>query len=403
MFEIDVVSEPTSAFSVDGIIENDDFASLARYDESLVKPALLLADHVNLATARVDMMRMTKADAFENNRMPMRFLHRYAWLSKDRDQESLRILGLTQSALASAADLAPFTSGASPADPGWWDQVGAFEIKYKEQIMLYRRALGEILAQRWRDLQSTELELATEAGILTIDAWNAEESSPFSLSWHEVAAQYWAAAVDQMTTRLGSRPHGLMMETYAKRVLGIEDAKASRAGDSRVSVATMLAGAAPALSSMTVAEILDLRKSASDHLAPFRSEMLRIADEVTGVEEMTTAELAAEVEWRWARDVQPALSELEHDLKHGRYGSQLINSWVDDKGGAVAGGIALVAGVGTIFAGLAALVPAGIAATYPFVQALNETRKANAAAKKHRLYFLHTASAQVAKRKKTQR
>jgi hypothetical protein len=125
--------------------------------------------------------------------------------------------------------------------------------------------------------------------------------------------------------------------------------------------------------------------------------MLRIADEVTKAN-VSTVDLGREIEWRWARDVQPALEELEHDLREGVYGKQLMNALVSDKGGALASGIALVAGVGTVLAGLAALVPAGTAAAYPFVQALNETRKTNAAAKKHRLYFLHAASLKLKKR-----
>lgn len=403
MFEIDVISEPTEAFADGGVIPNGDFLALTRYDEALVKPALLIADHVSLATARVDMMRMTQADAFENSRMPMRFLHRYASLSRSRDAHALEILGLTETVLASRADLAPFETEDSTGTSAWWEQVGAFETKYKEQIVLYRTSFATILKRRWEDLQSPELTPAIEAGLLNVEAWNEDESDPFSLSWTEVAAQYWASAVNQMATRIGAGAHSLMLEPHAeRRFKPLSNGDLSgRSSDARVQIATMLVGMAPVLASMSVSEILDVRTAAVDYLAPFRGEMLKLADEIASETGESTESLAAEVEWRWARDVQPALSDLEREMRAGTFGRHLVDSFVSDKGAAISGGVAIAAGIGTVFAGLGALVPAGVAAVYPFARALNETLKSNAAAKSHKFYFLHAASQQLARTRRS--
>jgi hypothetical protein len=70
VFEIDVVSEPSANFSMGGIVRNEDIASVTKYDEGLIKPALLVADKVRLITLREDIAAFVVADAWENSGAP---------------------------------------------------------------------------------------------------------------------------------------------------------------------------------------------------------------------------------------------------------------------------------------------------------------------------------------------
>lgn len=157
MFDIDVVSDPVSNFSVDGWISNDAYSRLTAFDESLVKPALVLADRVNLYTVRVDFDRTTAAAAFENKNMPMRFLHAFASVCRAGDLELLETLGLDQKFLPTADELSLFSSS-TPRDKQWWKAVGKFEKKYSGPIVDYRTSFHRILRQRHEDLEAPHLQ-----------------------------------------------------------------------------------------------------------------------------------------------------------------------------------------------------------------------------------------------------
>src|SRR5665811_1434932 len=90
-------------------------------------------------------------------------------------------------------------------------------------------------------------------------------------------------------------------------------------------LASVLTAQLPGLSDMPIDEILGLRADLSPHLSPFRSEMLTIAEEISAAHDEKPFDLAREAERRWIRDVAPALREIEHLVRKGRYGRNLLS------------------------------------------------------------------------------
>ncbi|MER3387941.1 MAG: hypothetical protein RIC81_06920 [Microcella pacifica] len=396
MFEMDVVSDPIGNISVDGWVSNDKYKAITEFDESLIKPALLLADCATLYTMRVDFSRSTDAEAFANSNMPMRFLHSFAAVC-EADEPTLQLLGLNRSTLPSRSELALFGRD-KELDEEWWEAVSNFEKKYKEQILDYRSGFHKILRARHFDLESEGLSLAESKGVLKVLPWNANEVSPFHLSWDTVKRDYFESAVSQMADRLVVGTSPISIEPAARASITPSPPTSNLGSETTMQVSTVLANQVPGLALMTVSEILDLRSDNQAYLAPFRSAIFDVAQGVAGAEGASLQEVEKLAKIAWEREVAPALRELEFQLERAGFGKKLLSTVLEDKGAAVAATASLALGFGTVVAGLAALVPAAMAATYPVAKALAETGNERRLSKQNRMYFLYQASKAAKKR-----
>jgi hypothetical protein len=390
MFEIEVVSDPVANFSVDGWLSNDRYKALTQFDETLVKPALLLADRATLYTRRVDFSKSTDAAAFENSNMPMRFLHAFAAVCAG-GEDTLKLLGLEHAKLPSTKELAIFANQ-PPIDDEWWKAVGAFEKKYSQQILDYRDGFHAILRTRHFDLESDGLSLAESKGVLEVFPWNADTVSPFQLTWDHLAQDYFQDAVNQMAERLEVGSNPISIEPAALALLRPTSSSAGPTSETTMYVSSLLASQVPGLAVMTIEELLELREDNAQYLAPFRSAILEIADNVAGAEGATPQEIEKLTKIAWEREAAPALRELEFQLESANLGRKVLDTIMEDKGAAVAAGASLALGFGTVLAGLVALIPAAMAAAYPVAKAVTQRGKERRLAKQNRMYFLYRAS-----------
>jgi hypothetical protein len=397
MFEIEVVSDPVANFSVDGWVANDRYKAMTQFDESLVKPALLLADKATLYTMRVDFSRSTDAAAHENSNMPMRFLHAFAAICS-AGPDTLELVGLGQSKLPSRRELAIFTKGHTVGDE-WWDAVSKFEKKYKQQILDYRDGFHAILTARHFDLESESLDLAVSKGVLQVRAWNADSVTPYQMTWSPMAREYFENAVAQMADRLESGSNPISIEPAARASIRPAEADGGPTSETTMHVSNVLASRVPGLAQMSIDELLDLREDNQQYLAPFRSAILEMAQNVAGAEGASPREIEKLTKIAWEREAAPALRELEFRLEGATFGRKLLDTVMEDKGAAVSAGAALVMGFGTVLAGLVALVPAAMAAAYPVAKAVAERGTERRLAKQNRMYFLYQASKAAAKRR----
>jgi hypothetical protein len=392
MFEVDIVSDPSLAHSTAGSILNEHYGMVTSYDESLVKPALLVADKVRLITMRKDLIQFETAEAYENSRMPLRYTMAFARLSLRPRRDDLLALGFTEGDFADVNDATNLLTAADIRVA-----LLSFAQKYNDQITNYQTIYDAVLRKRVTDLQSPGIEKAKAAGLLDEIAWyDGGEISIDALVWNEGVGRYLTDAVIGVAERIIGSHGSVLLEPGAIRILNSADSRAPKAAqkkpelDLAAGVATAVTGRLPGLSDMPFDEVLDLRDDLEDYLAPFRGAMAELADEIASAGKGST-DLVSEVERQWVRKIDPTLSEMRAAIGRGSYRRNLLGTFAEDKAALASSGSSIALGVGSIFAGFGALIPSGVTAAFPFVRALNETLKARDDVRKNRLYFLYRA------------
>jgi hypothetical protein len=396
MFEVEVVSDPAIAYSTRGRVLNEDYAMITSYDEALVKPALLVADRVRLTTMRRDMVQFESAGALANSRMPMRYILAFASLSRYGSPEDLASANLQRQ------DLAETNDADTLLDMEKFDiaRLEAFAQKYDEQIFKYQSAFAAILRKRVADLNSTGLTRAKELGLLEETSWYGGDLSIKDLVWTAGVNEYLTDAVRGVADRIVRARGSVLLEPGAIKVFGVDepsvrDPTQTPSGlDISAALATVVTGRLPGLTGMPLDEVFDMRESLRDYLDPFRAAMAQLADDIASTDD-SPSDLTHEVERRWVREIAPSLSEMRASLSQGSYRRNLLSSFAEDKATIATSGSSIALGIGSIFAGLGALIPAAATAAFPFVRALNETLKAKDEVRKNRLYFLYQAQRQT--------
>jgi hypothetical protein len=140
------------------------------------------------------------------------------------------------------------------------------------------------------------------------------------------------------------------------------------------------------LEDLSIVEVLDLREDLRDYLPHFRSEMVRLSEDVSAME---TADIANEIDRRWHLDLAPVLEEIRRAVAKARYPRKLIDVVTSDakSTASLAGSLALAAG--SLAAGLGSLIPAVTAAAYPFVKARMLAEEEMEKARQNKLFFLY--------------
>lgn len=395
MFIVDVISEPLAMMRSIRGFDDIDLHQITTYDLSLVKPALLFADRVNLVSYRIDLQAQVVSDAFRNSRMPMRYIHAYAALTLRLEEKELEWIGMPHDMLCSKEDAeALFERRMSLVE---------FASKYDDQIRLHQRLVGRILRARRDALLSDELDLAVRRNILDCSSWNLAVPSPYEMSWPDVREAYLPNAIATVVHRLATSKGVPLLEPGAelqlRQVLGRKGVvKAVRSHESLrapVAIATAITSSLPGLNELSVAEIIELRESLSDYLPAFRAAMIELSGEVSKQTVSDAASLASEIDLYWQRDISPVLQDISREVSRAQYPRRLLSAFSSDKSVLAGTASAVVLAAGSIFAGAGTLIPAAAAAAFPFVKALNDTINSRDDIRKNRLYFLYAVQQRI--------
>lgn len=403
VFKVDVISEPAAALSPDGSLWGVAAKRLAQHDLSLVKPALLFADHVELISFRMDMQTIVESDAIKHFRMPMRLTGSFAGVSFRRNGSELEELGLSINDLCSVEEAENFFT--NPGDS--FETLRSFNDRHIEKIVKFRSAMHSVLLERRDGLMSPELDIAIKRGILECSGWSSVQPDPAELVWYDVWNEFIPYTVQCILHRMTESPNVALLDPGARisisqsvgsesliQLTGVSKGTALPAG-----VAGSLMAHLPGLSEIPVDELLDLRESLNDYLPAFRGELVSLADEIEAQEDMDADALGAEIERRWHRDMAPVLQEIRQEVQRASYPKSLLNSFSGDKATMASTATSVVLAAGSVFAGAGTLIPAAAAAAFPFVSALNESIKARSEIRKNKLFFLYGVERQLRQRK----
>lgn len=393
MFEMSAVSSPGAATFPDRPMWLGEMASLTKYDENLIKPAVLFADTIHLYSDRLDMMAMAKSDFLRVGTMPLRTIYNYVGVSARAEPEELQCLGVDAGVLARPEDLVPFWSSDDSPD---FEQVHTFAATYESQIEEVRQASLRLYAARLHDLQSAPLKALADEGILTESGWAAGEDDAWSLAWTD-PDEFFVRIVDDLVRSSSQWGDAVLLEPGTRMLLTKKDqAKIGvPVGISAPLLAASLIGRLPGVQEVEISELIEIRGDLAAYLVPFRAEVLNLAAEVASDASRDAGTTMVAVDRLWHAKVNPILAELEAKVRKGGYPRQLLNAFGDDTQSLAASGASVVLATGSIYAGIGVLLPAAAAATVPFVRALKATLAARDDIRENRMYFLYEARRRV--------
>ncbi|MEW5542688.1 hypothetical protein AB1339_34205 [Streptomyces cyaneofuscatus] len=403
MFKVDVISEPAAALSPNGSLWGVEAKRLAQHDLSLVKPALLFADHVELISFRVDMQTIVDSDAIKHFQMPMRLAGSFSALSYRRDEIELERLGLQLGDLCSREQAESFFTAAGDS----FEVLKGFTDQHAEKIAKFRSAMRTVLLDRRDGLMSPELDRAIERGILGCSGWSSVQPDPRELVWSDVWEEFIPYTAQCILHRLAESSNVPLLDPGARNTISqsvgsetlIELTGENQGLHLPAGVAGSLMAHLPGLNELGVDELLDLRESLNEYLAAFRGELVSLSDEIESDESADAERLGIEIERRWHRDMAPVVQEIQHEVKSASYPRSLLNSFSADKATMTSAASSVVLAAGSVFAGAGALIPAAAAAAFPFVSALNDSLKSKREIRKNKLYFLYGIQNRLQKRK----
>lgn len=390
--EIEVYSNPLVALHPhDPMWGLKDYSPLSAYDLQLLKPALLFGDHVNLISFRETMQQMVWSQAKTLFVMPMPRLGHFMGVAQRRDPSELDRLGLKESELPAQDETAEaLRSWRSGGD------VDSYWEKYEELVERAANNARSALHLRFQQLTATELKPAIDRGLLSVEGWLPPFTETPEAGLLVDINEMYDASLDMFMDRLSNANHQPMLDAGSKWVEenwittgSSTHAAADTDWHSSTVVAADLIIRLPGLDRLPLSDVIDLRADLKAYLPAFRSEMIRLSEDVTTSESLAPRDLSVELNRRWHRDIAPVVEEIREQVVAASYPRRLLNTLTSEKDSLIALGGAFMLGAGSVAAGLSALIPAGAGAVYPFVKALNESASAHREAKKNRLYFLY--------------
>ncbi|WP_431936996.1 hypothetical protein [Micromonospora sp. RP3T] len=387
-FQVEVISDPIRLTPNNGFLFTDPWVRAAPdYDTKIVKPAILFADHVQLVSSRSTVHHYIGMHGWRIVNMPMRQIYAFIYLSTERNPEELEQLGMRPEDLASVEDAraveAALAKWRGVAENGsvFQEEIQPFWQRYIEQVNLMIDGHRRIWSARHDALIAPELTHAIDKGVLTVQGW-VEDLHPADRMFL-ADEDFLAESFEGMLSRLQDPSKVALLDPTLASV-----AEQSRAGlTSPALLAKSIVSRLPGLNELPLIEVIDLREDLKDHLPYFRSEMIRLSEDVS---EITSPEdLAAEVDWRWHRDIAPAMQEIRREVAAARYPRKLLDAITTDPAAMASAAGALAITAGGLAAGLAALLPALGAAAYPFLRAKTARDQQLSNAKTNKLFFLY--------------
>ncbi|MFK3983114.1 hypothetical protein ACI2K4_22390 [Micromonospora sp. NPDC050397] len=319
----------------------------------------------------------------------MRQIQTYLNLSIDRNPEDLELLGLTTLDLAEANEarsvresLRQAGSDNEAAQNVFSKVVLPFWERYSDHIDKVIYALRLVWANRRKALMAPDLKPAIDREVLTVQGW-VEDLPPHErmfLADEEFLTESFAGMIERLQD-----PARVAMLDPA--LAPPPEPAGSVRPDAPAALASAVISRLPGLDDLPLIEVLDLREELSEYLPYFRSEMIRLSEDLTDAQ--SHKDVAAEIDRRWHRDLAPAMEEIRREVAAARYPRRLLDAVTSDPATMASGAGALVIATGGLAVGLSALIPALAAAAYPFLKAktLRDLQLQNAQTNK--LFFLY--------------
>ncbi|WSQ11170.1 hypothetical protein OG604_27385 [Streptomyces sp. NBC_01231] len=261
--------------------------------------------------------------------------------------------------------------------------------------------------QRRKELEDGELKEAIQKGILESIRWDTRERNQSEMH-AELDHEYFAGSIGAMLEK-AQNPHVIpMLDPGTRALIGMEDLRPANrilevpdgAMIDHGLVAINTLGNIPGIHDLSIAEIIDVRESLSDYLPAFRSEMIKMADSISEDADLSTADIAYEVNKKWDRDIAPAMTEVKRAVAAARYPKKLIDVVLSERSGMATAATSIVLAAGSFAAGFSTLIPAAATAAYPFLKALNDRIRERDDLEGNSLYFLYAANRMINERRK---
>ncbi|NTW38631.1 MAG: hypothetical protein HGA44_01890 [Cellulomonadaceae bacterium] len=390
MFSVTTVSSPSTARYPRDPMWSTDLPSLTRYDEDLVKPAILFADRIDLRSDRLDMAAMVKSDAMKYRSMPMRSLWAYIGICYRRDRTELEMIGVAEGQLASRDEVDAFMEAASTSEP----HLEEFWARHETQISEVAHALFELCRTRYTALSSPALDRLVEAGMLTVSGWSAGDDDPWTLAWTD-DDEFLARIIDDLLANMNSWGDAVLIESGSRFLLPAGRLPALPATPTPEDIASSLVARIPGLREITIDELVEIRSDLDDYLAAFRAEVITMSKDLAAEQHGGSLEPVDVIDRAWHANVSPILKDLDTKVKRGSYPRQLLGAFAEDIGTQAASGASVLFAAGSALAGVGTLLPAAAAASVPFLRALNSRLKARDDLRDHRLFFLYEANRRI--------
>lgn len=394
MFEISVFSNPvTGLVGEGGYLPPEDFPLVTKYDEDLVRPALLLADKVTLRSHRIDLVSGLIRD-HNILRYPVPVLSRSIGISERRDPQELALLRVRESDLLSEREIQEFEAVLKSRGEDGEDWARAMDRA--EPI---RDALAAFFRSQGDALTSQPLIALRGQGLIEEQPWDptprTQPQKLIDLEKGEDTA--WEREFLTMVDDVANAPVSVMMDGSVQGYL-------SRFpnGDSRLDSAATVSGAASLMgmvegvSQMPLDEIADVRSDLAPYLAPFRSFMLEVAGNAD-IADVPAAEQQRRLILAWEKEVAPAVAELEAQVRLASFRRNAIDLFASRGEALKTLGVAVGVAVAAGFAGFTTL-SAGVALATPMLDAFVSSVRQKQNAKRARAYFVHAMDLRKRKR-----
>ncbi|WFF01558.1 hypothetical protein [Micromonospora sp. WMMD964] len=388
-FDVEVISDPINllanlAYDFDSPLCK---ASPA-YDTQIVKPALLFADRVNLVSSRSTLHHFVGIEASYFAKNPDEQIKAFIHLSTGKYPRLLQMLGLTLKDLGEAAEAENIIAAMAASKSGreTLDLYRLLVVPFWDKHISEVEALADAYLSLWQErhdsLIAPEVRQAIDRGVVTIQAWGGKHPEVDQIL--TPADEFLGESVGAMIQRLQDPARLALLDT---QLAGSTNGDSQGAGSGPPFIANAVLSRLTGLEDLPITEVLGLREDLKTHLPYFRSEIVRLSDELANTD--SSREASALLDRHWHREILPALEEIRREVAGARYPRRLLDAVTADPGTIASSAGALTLAVGGLAAGLSALLPAAAIAAYPFLKANSDRLQRLDQAKANKLFFLY--------------
>ncbi|WP_157744639.1 hypothetical protein [Micromonospora viridifaciens] len=398
-FDVEVISDPIGLMPNKGFdFDNPLVAASPEYDTQIVKPALLFADRVHLVSSRSTIHHYIGVSAQRITSAPLWQLYEFLTLSTGRHLKHQRILGIDAKDLADPAEAHAMLDALIKVDNsregrGLWNElILPFWSKHRDKIEVVVDACLRKAHERHDMLIASEIRQAIDRGVLSIQGWGSDVSPDDQEN--VFIEDFLAECLNGVIERLRSPSRVALLDPGVAGATGdVGTASSSRRPSF---IANEMLSRLVGLHDLPVVEVLDLREDLKDYLPHFRSEMIRLAEEIAQSE--IEEEIPAILDRRWHRDILPALEEIRREVAAARYPRRLLDAVTSDPVAITSSVGALTVAAGGLAFGLNALAPAIFAAAPAFLRAKADQSQRIEKARTNKLFFLYAVQSSISDR-----
>jgi len=230
------------------------------HEISVLKPALIYADKIRLRSYLIDLRSMAHWVNF-SSRMPQQFVYACLSVARTWPPELMALYGINPAIAPSKSTAARYRKRAQMAlkDDDSLEPLWRFEEKWRPFcIAVYNGFMGAA-ARFASECDLSDLNLAIEAGVLTVSGWSDEPPE-----FGEDEQQYVNRASWALQDELRLSEQTFLLDAGAMRSLRYPSA------DKELEITRRLLCSLPTFSRATVNELLDIRKELKSPLIRFR-------------------------------------------------------------------------------------------------------------------------------------